>query len=895
MIHLLAYLLVRRPDGSWSVSSHRNLEGMMEEWDSVRAINDKSSAIIHVGFWRPDTSIFETACLRDEGKVFLTGAARFALPSSYRSSSNPVLTEDGLPIYLALSGWGYVIEEDPTLHADQIPVMPMLAPPDRIPSCPIDWIKTLEEDDPDLFSECAKLFILSEALYEKRESLMPPTSRNRLAGYRFKQFFGHPPSRDNMVDGLKFAPPWILQMPVNTLNFPVRVRNRMAAVGANIVSDIARIGAAGLMRIDNLGRKSLMDISVAIFEAFEQGSTYCASTGFLQGELLEMTPPAEPKQGKAPKILDKVCLEATPMANSLEPQSFRDGLQAALSLLSEREASVLQQRMGIGGSRKTLEEIAKSYSLTRERVRQIESKAASKIIARMPMWVGSFRSSLVRMLDGRETPLPLLGLDILDSWFAGIETLFWPFEYSIGHLIEPPEFDIIRIAGQAYVSRLRQDEWDEAVRAAKTLLSTCAKSKSYTPESEVRLLVECQLVGKGEELRQMLWEVATSQAHFSVGPLGERLLVSFGMSAESVVEAILLGSDTPLHYSEIAKRCVRRGHNFDLRRAHNAAANVGFLLGRGIYGLEKHIELSKGEQERILAEVEDMLSEAPGRQWHAGEICDALEARSLDFEGRLSKYDLNVILGSSTTLAYLGRMVWVARTHHALGTADRMNIWQKIVILVQQHGSPMHASDIREIISRDRGLASFFQIHQADPLIRVGENEWGILWRDIPFDEIQANAIVDEMISILDKNGFGIHLSEIISSLTVNHALAAKANPILLVALATRSELVKSGKGGYIYLTEWEGPRRLTIGEAVERAFDTFTDGVLAADVANKASELLGREVANNAASSVLMKIGTYNLEKGLWFHYEESAEALEDPTDVVMGESYPPPLVYRS
>jgi len=886
MIHLLAYLLVRRPDGSWSVSSHRNLEGVAAEWEAVRAIDEKSSAIVHVGFWRPDASSFAAVCSSNEGTVLLTSAAKFALPSSYRSASNPFSIVDGLPIYLALSGWGYEIEEDSSLHEEQAPMVPAPAPPTEIPGCPSDWIEMLEKEDPDLVSECSKLSILSESLYQEREALLPSKTRDRLARYRFKQLSGYDPSRGVMVDGLMFAPPWILRLSTKSMDLPLRARNRLAAIGANAVSDIARIGVAGLMRIEGLGRKSLMDISEAIFAAFELGSAYCVANEFRQGQLLEEVTDAEPGQQEEPKPLDEARLEAKRLDHPLEPKSFRAALHAAFSLLSEREASVLRQRMGIGGSRMTLEEIARNYSLTRERVRQIEAKAVNRILDRMPVWAGHFRSGLGRMLDGRGTPLPLLGLEVLDSWFSGADTLPGPFEYSLEHLIEPPEFDLIRIGGQAYVSRLRQDEWEEAERAAKALLSTWSKKDPPPLESEIRLLVESQLGEKGAELRPLLWEVATRRAHFSSGPSGEKILVSFGMGAESVVEAVLSESDIPLHYSDIAKRCAMKGRSLDVRRAHNAAANVGYLLGRGIYGLEKHIDLSKEEQERVLGEVEDMLSETPGRQWHAGEICDELEARGLDFEGRLSKYDLNVILGSSTTLAYLGRMVWAARTRGALGAADRLNIWQAIVALVQQHGSPMLASDIREVISRDRGLGSTFQIHQADPLIRVGENEWGILWRDIPFDENHANAIVDEMISVLKGRGSGLHISEIIPSLKANRDFAAKANPVLLAALAIRTERVKSGKGGYVYLSEWEGPRRLTVVEALEKAFDTFHDGVSAADVAKKAAELLGREVANNTASSVLMKIGTYDPGKGLWFYPEEGVDALEEPTDVVEDES---------
>ena len=51
-----------------------------------------------------------------------------------------------------------------------------------------------------------------------------------------------------------------------------------------------------------------------------------------------------------------------------------------LSLLSEREAEVLRLRYGIDNGREmTLEEIGKEFNVTRERIRQIESKALGKL------------------------------------------------------------------------------------------------------------------------------------------------------------------------------------------------------------------------------------------------------------------------------------------------------------------------------------------------------------------------------------------------------------------------------------------------------------------------------------------------------------------------------------
>jgi len=54
--------------------------------------------------------------------------------------------------------------------------------------------------------------------------------------------------------------------------------------------------------------------------------------------------------------------------------------QSALECLTPREARIIKMRFGVGGGRRhTLDEIGNAFTLTRERIRQIESKALAKL------------------------------------------------------------------------------------------------------------------------------------------------------------------------------------------------------------------------------------------------------------------------------------------------------------------------------------------------------------------------------------------------------------------------------------------------------------------------------------------------------------------------------------
>ncbi|MBI4596434.1 MAG: RNA polymerase sigma factor RpoD/SigA [Candidatus Tectomicrobia bacterium] len=62
--------------------------------------------------------------------------------------------------------------------------------------------------------------------------------------------------------------------------------------------------------------------------------------------------------------------------------SLSEEIEEILEELSPREKSVLRMRFGFEGAPQTLEEIGKVMSLSRERIRQIENKAKSKLRSR---------------------------------------------------------------------------------------------------------------------------------------------------------------------------------------------------------------------------------------------------------------------------------------------------------------------------------------------------------------------------------------------------------------------------------------------------------------------------------------------------------------------------------
>jgi len=61
-------------------------------------------------------------------------------------------------------------------------------------------------------------------------------------------------------------------------------------------------------------------------------------------------------------------------------QLLKEQVRAILSTLTEREQKIIKMRFGLDDDKShTLEEVGQEFNVTRERIRQIEAKALSKL------------------------------------------------------------------------------------------------------------------------------------------------------------------------------------------------------------------------------------------------------------------------------------------------------------------------------------------------------------------------------------------------------------------------------------------------------------------------------------------------------------------------------------
>ena len=764
-----AFLMLRADDGAWKVAVCRDLGTVMRTW-KARKEPDRDVAVLHVGFDRPPSRFFDVIADAHPGRMLLTAAGKYALPSSFMASAAPVATTEGTKVFIGLQGWGYSLE-DPTVQEDR----PEASCTANISQQePQGWVASFLMESPSSAEMFSSIGVYDDASYLEREAELERNVRHRSGVFRSHHLVGV--NYDDPCELARAVPPWLVERDLSTLGLPLRANNVFRVSKIKTVRDLADWSSEALLKQKNFGRKTLKDTLQALNAGLNEGPLRTATAG-----------------------------------DDNEPSQLLTEMRRSLLSFSDRERDILVRRLGFETMPETLQQVAVDYNVTRERIRQIEARATARWI-RESYWDDILEQKVARLLIGRSFPLPVAGVEAIDPWFRGVSS-HSEFFRNLVQAVCKDRIHFVVIEGIYYFSLMDQEYWVRLVSEAEALLSSGAGQE--WSEDYAHSLVQSLLPDTSREFGQLLWDKSSRFCHFSASLDGSRVLTSYGRGADQFVEAILAESDTPLHYTEIAERAnVREGKSLDPKRAHSAAANVGFLFARGTYGLARHLPLTDERMSQIRTEAEEIIcSDGSGRQWHTSEILSELSERLNDgFQG-LDKYVLDIALSKSEMLKPLGKMTWV-EVGQDTEDGTRIGIHQAVISLVKSAGRPLSTSEIKERLTAVRGVNQFFQISPIDPLIRVAPGVWGINERDVPLSREEQRGLVEELVRILEAAQSGIHASELSSVLPLRDC------PLdAFLSIAIQDRRLRSALGQYVYLTEWGSPRRETIAHAVSTVF----------------------------------------------------------------------------
>jgi hypothetical protein len=301
----------------------------------------------------------------------------------------------------------------------------------------------------------------------------------------------------------------------------------------------------------------------------------------------------------------------------MSPANLTSGqiIEQLFSVLDARQKKVLTKRYGLdNGEEQTLAELGKSFSVTRERIRQIEASAVAEV--RKKAKEGHINNLVASAVDHlrktggvrREDHL----LNELKSFAEGKEMPV-NFANQIRFLLE--------ISGQ--IMYYREDDalsahWhlsEEHQQKALTFLDALVK---YLRDRKHETLHEKQFdkfFNEMVELHKLEKEVAKHYVHISK-KFGSNLYGDFGLTewpevspkvSRDWIYLILKKATKPLHFNEISTeiRRLRPSKKTNTQTIHNELIKDRrfLLVGRGIYGLREHDALPAGTIRDILLHI----------------------------------------------------------------------------------------------------------------------------------------------------------------------------------------------------------------------------------------------------------------------------------------------------
>ena len=810
-------------DLAWEVTVHRSLEEAVSKWMSFSAQQPNCCAVFHIGFDRPKSRYFNDIVSEHDGKVLLTAAAKFGmLPYSHKLSKYPIAYVNEEPVYLAMDGWGYVVKHDPS-HAPARTDIPESAQNE-----PIGLIADFISAHPYSASTLKEVGIFDGASYYKKESHLPNDLRASLGRYIIS-----PIIKRDTFDICEFArkcPPWVAEREIETLELKIRAKNVYSKQGLKTVRDLGQVlTETNFLNFRNYGRKSIWDTRDAVLAALSEGPVGLAEEAVKNSNLIE-------------------------------------AIYSSLEGLSKREKDIVCRRMGVSGASQTLEEISETYNITRQGVREAEKKAIKKLMDKN-FWDDLLEEKVEKMLASTTFPIAISGIEALDDWFFGVSENIPLFTYVFNAKLGG-KYNIIKVENLTYLCEISQDEWDALVFKSKELLrGTTLNGKA---QSYAKSVIAERLPENAREFSDLLWDVCSKNCQFVKNEAAELILVGEGRGAEMYVQTLLEHSNRPLHYSEIFERLNNEESiDFDIRRTHSAAAEVGLLFGRGTYGLEKHIPFDESTLQDIASQIVSFIEQNDEeRQWHCQEFIDLVEFDSTVDSKLFNKYIVDIVLKKYSNLSNLGRMSWQMPSVN-LNAADRIGIYDLISEVIDSSGRPLKTGEIEEAVRKKRGLSRSLQIQDVDPIIRIAPGLWGLNDRDIGIKRFQQPEFIDNIYSKLSERGAGIHIEEINELVDPN-----QISPWALFSLCKTDARFITDLGQYLYLVEWGDSRRKAVSEVIKEVLNRAKRGLSLEEIHYEAELELGRSIEQRRISILLANIGaTLNPDLGTWTMPEQHSE----------------------
>lgn len=432
-------------------------------------------------------------------------------------------------------------------------------------------------------------------------------------------------------------------------------------------------------------------------------------------------------------------------------------LESWQGLLQNQEAVrrlVLTRRAGFNGQREKLHSIGDMLGVSRERVRQLESRVIQDL-SRERGWLDEVRRRFDAVLRDGAVLLDTLAAD---PWWAAIAALPEALDY-FGERMLDGAARVVEVNEQCYLARSTQAALDEGW---SSLRDKAAELPLPSPLSAFTALTDALMPTLGRTLTVVLSERLRELLHIEDGEGPEPRVVSFGSTNAAAAIAILRASPAPMRIEELYARAGRF-----------RAAEELLFFDRGLVGLEQHFPDFRAWVERVTPPIwEVMQREAPERQWLSTELLEeAREAAPLP--DWLGHWHLASLLRRSERFRYLGRNRFAL--YNAPDERGRIRYSDELSRILREHGGPMRRDDLMSELRKktsapEMTIATYLA---RPPFLRVDSERIGLLERDLPGGAPALAHALEHVAGVLEDRQRGLGSGQLqaqVSRLSPEHA-----------------------------------------------------------------------------------------------------------------------------
>lgn len=550
-------------------------------------------------------------------------------------------------------------------------------------------------------------------------------------------------------------------------DLPARIRSFAQSKSVTTLGELFAIPASQLVGEPNLGRKSLADaVSIAV-ELHESAS-------------------------KAPRTLRSF-------------DSFSALLRSALAPLRQIERMVVAGRAGLTEPPATLNELGEMLGVSRERVRQLETRAIHEML-RDRWWIDALDATLYECT--RDALLTADEIAERDPWLATAFNDRSGFDFVCDRLLDGRYHRVI-VEESELLAQCTQDALD----SRWTALSTALAARPYPCELEsVTAAVDEAASGLGAGVRALFFERLRALLKIEDGRV-----VGFGENRHREILRWLAQQPEPVSVSALAERFGRGRWPDEM-----------VFVERGLAWSRERLQGFDALVEPVSRVcVAHMREHGAERQWSCIELAPVAHAQITELPPWFGPWPLAALLARGERVRYLGRGV-VALPEVA---GDRVYIHELLVSTLREAGAPLPLDVLarRARARRSIGTIVFASTLRKMPFARVAPGVVGLWDRDVAGDESHVLRANEQVFQWLSSAGVGLSARRALDRLELLDPFYRQWNTDILRSAWLRDERLRGTSAFVVGLAEWEDARVPTRKAIIESAIAN-SDGRVSID-----------------------------------------------------------------